>query len=233
MGELSYLISFIEGFLTFISPCILPLLPVYIFYLAGNAAENSSNMEYKNKKRLLVNSLGCVAGFSIIFIILGATATSLGAFLKSQIILFQKLSGIVMILFGLNFIGIIRIGFLNHEKRLNFKFNRLNFINSLVFGIVFAFGWTPCAGQFLGTALLLAANSQTLAAGILLLAAYSAGLGLPFVIVALLFQKLEYFIKGLQKHAGMINIISGIILILSGILVFTGNLQYLSNILNF
>ncbi len=227
MNHFSYVLSFMEGFLTFISPCILPLLPVYFFYLAGEAAEDGIG-EKRGKGRLILNSLGFVAGFTLIFVTLGATATSLGSFLKGHLGILQKVSGIIMIVFGLNFMGVFKVGFLNFEKRLEYNFKRLNFFNSIVFGIVFGFGWTPCGGQFLGAALLAAANSGTVWEGILLLLLYSLGLGIPFILVGVVFEKVKGALKQIQQHSRAINIVSGGILILAGLLVLTGNLQYFS-----
>lgn len=229
MDKFPYVLSFIEGLLTFISPCILPLLPVYFFYLAGEAAEGGITFEGRQKGVLILNSLGFVAGFTLVFVTLGATATSLGSFLKGNLNILQKVSGIVMIVFGLNFMGVFRLKFLNFEKRLEYKFKRLNFFHSIIFGVVFGFGWTPCGGQFLAVALLAAANSGTVLSGIAMLLLYSLGLGIPFIIVAVVFEKVKSALKQLQKHSRIINIVSGGVLVLAGILVLTGNLQYLSN----
>lgn len=228
MNGFTYVLSFIEGVLTFISPCILPLLPIYFFYLAGEAAGSGEERSPRGKQVLLINSLGFVAGFTLIFVILGATATSLGAFLKGNLGLLQKVSGLVMIVFGLNFLGVFRLGFLNTEKRFEYNFKRINFYSAILLGIVFGFGWTPCGGQFLGAALLTAANSGTVLQGILLLFLYSMGLGIPFIIVAVVFDRAKGMLKQIQKQSRIINVVSGIVLILAGVLILTGNLQYVS-----
>lgn len=223
---ISYILTFTEGILTFISPCILPMLPIYFVYLAGSS-ENGDTSALKDKNRIIINSLGFVAGFTMVFVALGATVTSLGHFLVSNRILLQKISGLAMILFGLNFTGIIKIGFLNGEKRINYQFGQLRFFTSVIFGIVFGFGWTPCLGAFLGSALLLAGNSNTIFQGILLLLVYSIGLGIPFTLTAILFDKVKGAFKQLQKHSRVISIVSGILLIAAGILVYTDQLKYL------
>ena len=133
-----------------------------------------------------------------------------------------------MIVFGLNFAGILKINLLNREKRFDFKFNSLRFFSSIVFGMVFSFGWTPCLGAFLGSALALASNSKTIFQGMLLLFIYSIGLGLPFILTSVLFDKVKGAFSQIQKHTRAISIISGILLIIAGILVFTGSLKYLS-----
>jgi cytochrome c-type biogenesis protein len=202
------------------------MLPIYFLYLAGESEMGETSPS--NKTRLLLNSIGFVIGFTLVFIALGATVTSLGHFLTHHKSLLEKISGLVMIVFGLNFAGILKIGFLNMEKRVDFKINRLRFLSSIVFGIVFGFGWTPCLGAFLGSALMLAGNSKTIFQGMLLLLLYSIGLGIPFILSSIVFEKLRGAFKQLQKHSRAISIASGILLIAAGILVFTGSLKYLT-----
>ena len=224
MNAYSLTFSFIEGILTFISPCILPLLPVYLFYMAGVASGDS--LGSGDRGRLLLHAVGFVLGFTVVFVLLGAAATSLGHFLRSHGDLIRKLSGLAMVLFGLNFAGVLNLRFLNTERRLEFSPERLDFFKAVLFGGVFGFGWTPCLGAFLGSALLLAGNSETLTQGILLLAVYSAGLGIPFILTALLFDRLKEPLRSMQKHGRLVSMISGIILIAAGILVFTDRLKY-------
>ena len=223
MGNFSYVLVFLEGILTFISPCILPLLPVYFFYLAG-----ASGNDTVNRGKLLRNAIGFVIGFTIVFVLLGATATALGSFMKVYIDIFRRISGILMIVFGLNFMGILKLNFLNFEKRMDYSFKELRFFNSIVFGIVFGFGWTPCVGAFLGSALLMAGNSETIVQGTLLLFIYSAGLGVPFILASIAFDSIKNTFKQMQKYNSIISIISGMVLILAGILIFTNNMRYLS-----
>lgn len=225
MNSISYLLTFTEGILTFISPCILPMLPIYFVYLAGTSESSESNL---NKSRLLKNSIGFVIGFTLVFVALGATVTSLGHFLVNNRDILLKISGIAMIVFGLNFIGILNLRFLNIEKRIDLKVDRLGFLSSIVFGMVFGFGWTPCLGAFLGSALLLASNSDTILQGMLLLFVYSIGLGIPFILTAIAFEKFKESIRKIQKYSRAIGIISGILLIIAGILVYTDTLKYLS-----
>ena len=224
---ISYILTFTEGILTFISPCILPMLPIYFIYLTG-ASENKNTAAVPDKNRMLVNSIGFVAGFTIVFVLLGATVTSLGHFFESNRLVLQKISGLVMIVFGLNFAGILKIGFLNTEKRFHFKIGRLKFLSSMVFGMVFGFGWTPCLGAFLGSALLLASSSKTIIQGMLLLLVYSIGLGIPFIVSSIIFEKAKGAFVQLQKYGKAISIVSGILLIAAGILVFTDSLKYLN-----
>ncbi|WP_010245450.1 cytochrome c biogenesis CcdA family protein [Acetivibrio cellulolyticus] len=211
----NYLLSFVEGIMTFVSPCILPMLPIYFFYLAGAADEDSAEHKLK-KSTLIVNSIGFVAGFTIVFVLFGATATSLGAFLKSHRDVLKIISGVVVFIFGLNFIGLIKLSILNKEKRFDYKFKRLNFIKSIVFGIVFAFGWTPCVSAFLASLFAMASNSKTLMEGMLLLFVYSIGLGIPFIISAIVFENIKGAFRVIQKHSRIISIISGILLMAAG-----------------
>lgn len=223
MDKFHYVLSFLEGILTFVSPCILPMLPIYFVYLAGESSDNSIN-----KNKLLINSFGFVIGFTIIFVILGATATTASSFLRSNLKSFRIISGAVMILFGLNFMGIIRLKFLNFQKRINYNVKQLKFLSSIVFGAVFSFAWTPCVGAFLGSALIMASNSDTVLQGTILLLVYSLGLGIPFMITALAFNSVKEVFTKIKKYNRAINIVSGIVLIIAGILVLTDNLGYLS-----
>lgn len=223
MNNFSYILCFLEGILTFISPCILPMLPIYFFYMAGVSGEESAS-----RSKLLINSIGFVTGFTIIFVMLGATATTLGSFLKINFDIFRNISGFIMIVFGLNFMGILNLNFLNYEKRYDYKFNDLNFLRSIIFGMVFAFGWSPCVGVFLGSALLMAGNSNSVGQGIILLLLYSAGLGVPFILSSILFETIKNTFRQIQRFGRMISIISGLVLIFAGILVITDKLTYLS-----
>jgi len=221
MSIFSFVFTFFEGILTFISPCILPMLPIYFIYLAGAKGKN-------NKNTLLVNSIGFVVGFTIVFVLLGATVTAIGNFLAIHKDIIRRISGVVMIVFGLNFAGILKLNFMNIEKRIDYKINNLNFFSSIVFGIVFGFGWSPCLGAFLGSALALASNSNTMFGGMLLLFVYSVGLAIPFVISAIIFENVKVVFKQIQEHSMLISIVSGLLLIIAGVLVFTDSFKYIN-----
>lgn len=222
MPGLSYLLCFVEGLLAFVSPCILPLLPVYVFYLAG-----VSDYADIRHPRLIKNSIAFVVGFGLVFVALGATASLLGQFLQENITVIRKIGAIIMICLGLNFAGVIRLNFLNVDKHLEYNTQNLDFFASVVFGMVFAFGWTPCVGAFLGSALLLASNTGSIWQGITMLLLFSAGLGLPFILFAILFDQAGPLLKAMQKYHRAINIISGLVLIVAGILMYTDRLGYL------
>lgn len=204
---------FLEGILAFLSPCILPTLPVYLVYLAGQEQEETNN------KKLVINTLGFILGFTLIFVTLGATATGLGRLLSQNKLMVQRISGLVIIFFGLHYMGVLKIGVLNREKRFEAKTNNLNFFRSVLFGMAFSFGWTPCIGTFLGSALMLAANQATIFHGIFLLFLFSLGLGVPFFITALLFNKLKGAFDFLKKHFSVITKVSGLFLIIMGLLM--------------
>lgn len=227
MNSVYYLLTFTEGVLTFISPCILPMLPIYFSYLAGTSG-NDKIQNAAGKSNLLANSFAFVLGFTLVFVALGATVTTLGHFLINNRSLLQKISGLIMMVFGLSFMGILNLKFLNMEKRLDFKFEKLRFFSSILFGMVFGFGWTPCLGTFLGSALALASSSKTITQGVLLLLVYSIGLGIPFILTSVLFEKVKGAFKLIQKHSRTISIVSGILLVIAGILVFTDSLKYMS-----
>ena len=218
-----YLILFLEGIITFISPCFLPLLPVYIsYFMAGEA----------NRQKAFINALGFILGFTIVFVALGAFAGSIGYLLRNYSTVFNIVTGLIVIVFGLNFIGLIKIGFLNKTGQKTANTKRLNFFSACLFGIVFSIGWTPCVGAFLGSALMLASQSGHTLEAMLMLAVYSLGLGIPFAASALLIDRLKGAFDFIKKNYKVINIICGSLLIATGILMATGYLglylRYLS-----
>lgn len=214
---MEYLITFLEGIITFISPCLLPMLPIYLIYFAGGQKEPS-------KKQTLLNAIGFIIGFSLLFVSLGALAGTLGSFLTQHQKLFNIIGGIILILFGINYTGFIKLPFLQ-GKGLQADIKPTSFFSAILFGIVFAMSHSPCVGTFLSSALILAANSQTAVKGILLLFVYSLGLGLPFIFCTLLIDKLKGTISFIKKNYHIINPICGILLIAIGILMATGLLH--------
>ncbi|MDT3428077.1 cytochrome c-type biogenesis protein [Paenibacillus forsythiae] len=235
MTTVNYGLSFIEGVLTFISPCMLPMLPVYLFYLAGVAGEERQEPGPSPSRRgsglpLLRNAAAFVAGFTVIFVSLGAVATVVGAFLNAHLAVFRVIGGLLMILFGLGFAGVLRLRFLEAERRLPFRTGKLTFIRSLIFGAVFAFGWTPCVGYLLSSSLLMAGSSDSVLQGMLLLLLYSLGLGLPFLFSSLIYNELKETFRFLQRHNRLIGILSGAVMITAGILTLTDRMQWLANL---
>lgn len=216
---MQYLLSFLEGIITFVSPCLLPMLPVYISYFSGQECE-------EKKHTALINSIGFVCGFTIFFVILGAFAGSLGLLLVKYKTTVNIVLGCIMVLFGLNFMEVIRIPVLNNTHQLKKVKFKTGFISSLIFGMVFSVSWTPCVGTFLGSALMLAANSGHTFKGILLLLTFSAGLGIPFILSAACIEKLKGTFNFIKKHYRAVNIISGSLLVVLGILIATGLIDY-------
>ena len=220
---LQYFISFLEGIITFISPCLLPMLPIYISYFAGGNT--------KNTKKTLSCSLGFVLGFTIIFVSLGALAGTLGSFLKSHQTAVNIISGFIVIIFGLNFLGILKFNIFKGQKR-NFNTDNMNFFSSIIFGFIFSLGWTPCVGAFLGSALMLASQEGHILKGMIMLLLYSFGLGIPFIISAVLIHKLKSTFDFIKKHYNIINLISGLLLIFVGIMMASGTLGKLLTLLS-
>ena len=210
---MNYFIAFLEGIITFISPCILPMLPLYISYFANG--ENS-------KRKTLFNAVGFVLGFTVIFVLLGAFAGGVGSLLKKYETIVNLITGGIVVVLGLNFCGLIKIGFLNSTKKLQVQIQNIYFATSVLFGMIFAIGYTPCVGAFLGSALMMASQEGTMTAGVLMLVIYSAGLGIPFILSALLLDRLKGTFRVIKKHYRVVNIVSGIFLIVMGVLMMTG-----------
>ncbi len=209
--EVSIIALFFAGAAAFVSPCVLPLIPVYIFYLAGKSAEDID----KPDARLILNGIMFIFGFSVVFMLLGATAAALGKYLISSKQLLKYISGAVIILFGILQTGLINFGFLNKEKRFQFKAGT-GFVSSFILGAVFALGWTPCIGYTLTPALMLAATRETMWEGVGLLGIYSLGFAAPFIIISVFIKFALRWIDKIKKHMATIKIVSGIALILLG-----------------
>lgn len=209
---MQYFIAFLEGVVTFISPCLLPMLPVYVSYFAGG--------EEKNTGKTVKNALGFILGFTAVFVSLGALAGSVGQLLSRHQAVVNIVTGLVVIFFGLYFLGVFRLDFF---RGIGFrKTGELGFFSALLFGIVFSVGWTPCVGAFLGSALMLAASQGHVAEGVLMLLLYSMGLGIPFLISALLIDKLKGAFSAIKRHYRVINVVCGCLLIVMGLLMATG-----------
>ena len=221
---MQYLLLFLEGVITFISPCLLPMLPIYLsFFAAGDT----------DRRRTLRNALGFVLGFTIVFIIMGAFMGVMGKLVREYQTVLNIVTGAIVILFGLNFMGVLKIGFLNRASQQDANVKDLNFFSSMLFGIVFSIGWTPCVGAFLGSALLLASQGGSLLQGIVMLLAFSLGLGIPFVVSALLVDRLKGAFDFIKRHYRVINLVSGLVLVIVGILMATGYMGYWLSLLSY
>jgi len=217
-----YFITFLEGIVTFISPCLLPMLPVYVSYFAAQDDRD-------NKNRTFFNAVGFVIGFTAVFTTMGAFAGTIGRFLREYRALVNLVTGITVILFGLNFTGIIKLPFINTTRQVKMNSARIGFFSSILFGIIFSIGWTPCVGVFLGSALMLAAHSGESLKGVIMLLFFSLGLGIPFLVSAVLIGKLKSAFDFIKKNYRIINLVSGGLLVIIGILMATGLMErYLS-----
>lgn len=223
MYHMQYFISFLEGIITFISPCLLPMLPVYISYFAGGGE--------RKLKKTLSNAAGFVSGFTLVFVLMGALAGTAGGFLRSHQTAVNVVSGIIVIIFGLNFLGILKLN-LFHGIRKSVDTDDLGFISSLVFGMIFSVGWTPCVGAFLGSALMLASQQGHVMIGMLMLLCYSLGLGVPFILSAVLIDRLKTAFDFIKRNYRIVNLISGCLLLVIGFLMATGMLGSLIRILS-
>jgi len=220
---MQYVISFLEGIITFISPCLLPMLPIYISYFAGGGERSTA--------KTLKGALGFVAGFTIVFVALGALAGTVGSFLREHQAAVNIVSGLVVIFFGLNFLGVFKLNLFKGSNR-SVDTSNMGFFSAMLFGVIFSLGWTPCVGAFLGSALMLASQQGSVLAGTLMLLAYSLGLGIPFILSAVLIDYLKSAFNWIKRHYDVINKISGGLLILIGILMATGTLGRLLGLLS-
>lgn len=210
------------GVLTFLSPCVLPLIPGYVAFMTGMTTAELAG-EKRRLSEILVPSLLFVAGFTIVFVALGASASAVGSFLTANRQLFETVAGVIIIALGFFMLGIVKVPWLYGEARFEMnKARRFGTLAALVMGMAFAFGWSPCVGPILGSILMMAANSAEVGRGALLLAAYSLGLGVPFVLVAVMLGKVKPLLNWLNRHALAINRVAGVILMLLGVLILTG-----------
>ncbi len=222
----------LAGLLSFLSPCVLPLIPGYLSFISGVSIEDLSSREKRRSHtlKLFFNTLVFVLGFSLVFVFFGAIAPQIGAILKYKGI-FSKVAGALVFVFGLHVAGVFRIPALNYEKRFHAGQKKMGLLGSLAIGMAFAFGWTPCIGPILAAILTLASQQDTIGHGVLLLTFYSAGLGVPFILTALLFNYLIGAFSFLKRHFRAVEIISGVLLMVVGVLIFFDLLQRLSTFL--
>lgn len=221
---MQYLLTFLEGVISFISPCLLPMLPVYISYFAGEGGGDGN-------RRVWPRALAFVLGFTVVFVALGLFAGALGSLLRKYQMVFQIVCGLIVVILGLSFLGVIRIPLFSGGKAGR-EIAVRGVISAFLFGLVFSISWTPCVGAFLGSALMLASQQASVWQGLLLLLCYSLGLGIPFLVSAVLIGKLKTAFDFIKRHYKTINLISGIFLILMGILMMTGLLARLLSLLS-
>ncbi len=232
-SQVSLLIAFMAGVFSFISPCVLPLIPSYLTYITGiSFDELVDNRSQSVRRRTLFHSLFFILGFTLVFVALGASATYVGAFFQENQVLIRRIGGVIVILLGIHITGVIKLNLLEREKRFEFTDKPIGYLGSVLVGIAFAAGWTPCIGPILASILLYASTSENVGSGIILLIAYSMGLGVPFLISALAFNSFLTYFSKFNRYLRIVSIISGIFLIVIGFLLVFDYLSILSQYLN-
>ena len=223
----TFLAALVAGVLSFISPCVLPLIPGYLSYISGVTLDEmqgtgeAAGPTGVARRRVLVASVFFILGFSFVFICFGAAASVLGQYLLERQRLLSKFAAVIVILFGLHTMGVLRIGWLYSEKRVQVQSKPKGVIGAFFVGLAFAFGWTPCIGPILGGILAIAGAQETVGQGVQLLAVYSLGLGLPFLLTALAINQFFTVFARIRKHYHAIEVVSGALLVLIGVLIFT------------
>ncbi len=225
--------ALLAGLASFLSPCILPMIPSYLAFITGISLEELSQDQNlkKVRKSVITNSLFFILGFSILFIAMGASATFLGKFLSRNIRWLEIIGGSLVVILGLHFAGLFKIKFLDREKKIHLNKKPLGLFGTVLVGMAFGAGWTPCVGPILGSILTMAAATQDIAKGIILLISYSIGLGIPFLLAGLLIHKFFEYFKTIQKYFRVITLVGGILLVIIGILLITGYFTTISSFL--
>ena len=212
---MQYIVAFLEGIITFISPCLLPMIPIYLSYFAGGGERST--------RKTMRGALGFVCGFTVVFVILGALAGTVGSFLKQHQTAVNLVSGVIVIFLGLNFLGLFHLNLFRGSNR-QVDTTNMGFFSAFIFGTIFSLGWTPCVGAFLGSALMLASQQAHILEGMLMLLVYSLGLGIPFVLSAFLIDYLKSAFNWIKRHYNIINKVCGLFLILVGVMMATGTM---------
>jgi cytochrome c-type biogenesis protein len=231
-SEVSILIAFFAGILSFLSPCILPLFPSYITYITGRSFEDikASGKSSDLTKLTVINSLFFILGFSIIFVFMGIALACFGSFLGIKKIWLERAGGVLIILFGLEIMGVLKMRFFSQAKGINLKRKNFGYMGSLLVGMAFAFGWTPCVGPILSSILIYASTLESLPKAAILLLAYSAGLGLPFLIAGLAINQFLFLFAKFKNFMRFAPLVSGVFLIMMGVILFLGQFSRLTGL---
>ena len=222
--NVTLLAAFAAGFLSFISPCVLPLIPGYISFVSGATLEDMRSGAGASRRQVVIASLAFILGFSIVFVALGASATAIGQFIFDRQPILSKIAGALIIVFGLHTMGVFRLAFLDTEKRARTSRKPAGPLGALLVGVAFAFGWTPCIGPILAGILVVAGSQDTIGQGVLLLGVYSLGLGVPFLLTSLAIDRFFSVAAAIRRHYHAIELTSGGLLVAIGLLIFTGQL---------
>ncbi|MCP9449706.1 MAG: cytochrome c biogenesis protein CcdA [Nitrospira sp.] len=233
LPQISFLAAFSAGLLSFVSPCVLPLVPSYISYITGLSVEQLMDVSAREKfkKSIVLNSLSFIAGFSAVFIAFGASASFLGQVLIAYQDYIRRIGGVLIVIFGLYLLGILNLNFLKTEHRYQFRSRPAGYAGSFLVGVAFAAGWTPCVGPVLGSILLYASTSDSLVSGIVLLTCYSLGLGLPLFLTALGVDRFLAYFKEVRAYLWGVSTVSGILLIVVGVLIYANSLTMVTSFL--
>ena len=232
MIEITYFGALVAGLLSFASPCVLPLIPAYISFLGGvslSQLTEEDGVDVATQKRVFYAAIAFVLGFSTVFIALGASATAISTLIAQNSLLLGQIAGVIIVIFGLHFIGVFRIGFLNFEKRFHLENKPTGLAGSYILGLAFAFGWTPCVGPILASVLMVATSGDSIGYGISLLTVYAAGLGIPFLAAAFAVKPFMKFLSRFKSQMRKIELTIGGLLIITGIAIFTGDLAEAAN----
>tara|TARA_B100000315_G_scaffold260564_2_gene322978 strand:+ start:5840 stop:6577 length:738 start_codon:yes stop_codon:yes gene_type:complete len=232
MMEITYFGALVAGLLSFASPCVLPLIPAYISFLGGASLSQlteEDGVDAATQKRVFYAAIAFVLGFSTVFIALGATATAISTLIAQNSLLLGQIAGVIIVIFGLHYMGVFRIGFLNFEKRFHLENKPAGLAGSYILGLAFAFGWTPCVGPILASVLMVAASGDSIGFGISLLTVYAAGLGIPFLAAAFAVKPFMKFLSRFKSQMRRVELTIGALLIVTGIAIFTGDLAEVAN----
>jgi cytochrome c-type biogenesis protein len=228
--NITFVGAFVAGLLSFLSPCVLPLIPSFITYITGLSFADlqAENPSHKVRQQTIIHTLLFIAGFTVVFVLLGASATFLGGFMMEHMKILRKVGGVLIILFGIHISGLVPIHFLLGEKRVTVHRKPAGYIGSFLVGLAFAAGWTPCIGPILASILMVAATEETVSHGIMLLLTYSMGLAIPFFLASLAMHQFLVFFNRFKKYIRILEIVTGVFLIIIGVLLFTNYLTVLS-----
>jgi cytochrome c-type biogenesis protein len=229
--DVSYAAAAGAGLLSFLSPCVLPLIPAYLCYIAGTSLEDltaEGGVDRALARKVAIAALAFVLGFSTVFVVMGASASAINRLIFDHIDIISKVAGAVIVIFGLHYMGLFKIAFLYREARFNPQKTPAGLLGAYVLGLAFAFGWTPCVGPILSTILAIAAGQDSVVYGVSLLSVYAAGLGIPFMIAALAVEPFMKFLGRFRRHLHKVEMAAGALLVVTGVLIFTDSLQVLS-----